>query len=1563
MADFKTALTALGRGEIKFELVADNIERLLIRRPQAALDLMQLLREAFSGGTINATLYEDLKRCVADCATEYTSIDPTSLIADEPTSLATVRAGEHTQFNRIDEPAALDSQPSDSSSWESRPLPFVEDLKLEPGTVLKERFILDDVLGSGGMGTVYKGRDLIKVEARDKNPFLALKVLNEDFKKHPDAFIALQREASRQQRLAHPNIATVYDFDRTSGGTVFLTMELLEGQPLNVFIKNVVKPRNGLPFHEAFPMIQGLGSALVYAHERNIVHSDFKPGNCFQTQDGTMKVLDFGIARAVMNPGQGDGEKTLFDPGKLGALTPAYASAEMLEQKEPDPRDDIYALACVAYELLTGRHPFNKLPANSARDNKLIPPAIKGLTRKQMRGLARGLAFDRKNRSQSVAEFLREFEGKTPPYKNPLIAIPVAAGLLALVGFAPVRDYLHQRDLDARAAEVSSGDNARVDAALLALGELQNPEDRSRVLMAVRDDLLAHFEGRLRAHVDLDRAQYDFAGARQLLDRLSQIDVYKDSAQVEALAARLDEQENNLLATQTERFNALIERGALTADPAQDDALDSLAVMQQVAPGVVAPMRQRLISALSRAIDQALLAQDLPRAELLLKTARELVPDSTNLQNQADRIETSRDRLALDEKVKQLTGSVTATLNTLRELADATALRDVIPQLAALDPNHPLLETTRGAVLPLITRELEALQDLARLRPSPLLANDYSPMLRALGAAELARQNDALIARLDQRLAAQALSILQHVDTDPTTQDPLTDEFIALATGRAWGRIARDAQAYRLLREADVGETENGSALATAAALATSEWLQPLLVKRRDKTRAPTATLDTLRAATSQTDLTEATETAVIDVYDDALRNGAQRKEAATLLAEFYARRIAALRNQSEWDRALAVSERSLALLPVQQSSIDSYAALTAAEQQATRTDLAARQAELRADLESLAANPVADRAWRDRVQKSMYELTVTFGEDAASLGELATRLGTLLVGQAREMRLAQRFAESENILARAARLAPALPELATERGELTRAAEEFANAQREEERIARLDALKATFRSQARANDVAGASASFNTLRSELGADDPFARGQGPEQLARAYYRSALARAGAKDFASALRYARDGLKLKPNDQELRLAVNEYTVNGNRQILARSLREPAFDVREALTQIAEIQTLDPRAYGADEARWAQALANRLRALQTAEGPISNPLLEQAQSVFAGNDLLAGIKPVPLPETAYSEAPAIESAIRSGQLTAARAQLAKAIADAPRHADVQRLKQLYNEQLGRAKGLYENYQTAYRKRDFVNAKSIIDEALAVWRDSETFQKEQNRVVAALEAKTAVDATPRDGPIPPSRAPCSAELAGHGARRQGVCFDMMSAQARGPLLVVVPGGEGVAAPFAIGKYELTVSDFNAYCRLSGDCTPLADREGVLPLTNVSIAQIEAYATWLSDRSGHTYRLPTGQEWEHAARAGGKQPQKDYNCRVEQNGQVLKGQTVMGVNTGKANGWGLYNYVGNAQELVRDAALQARGGAFEDAFGKCTIELAKPTDGAGDPATGFRLVREIR
>src|SRR6185312_12459404 len=107
---------------------------------------------------------------------------------------------------------------------------------LGAGSVVKDRFVLEEELGRGGMGIVFKARDLRKEEAQDRNPYVALKVLNEEFKRHPESLKALQRESRKAQHLAHPNVVTVYDFDR-DGANVFMVMELLEGRSLDRLIR------------------------------------------------------------------------------------------------------------------------------------------------------------------------------------------------------------------------------------------------------------------------------------------------------------------------------------------------------------------------------------------------------------------------------------------------------------------------------------------------------------------------------------------------------------------------------------------------------------------------------------------------------------------------------------------------------------------------------------------------------------------------------------------------------------------------------------------------------------------------------------------------------------------------------------------------------------------------------------------------------------------------------------------------------------------------------------------------------------------------------------------------------------------------------------------------------------------------------------------------------------------------------------------------------------------------------------------------------------------------------
>lgn len=307
--------------------------------------------------------------------------------------------------------------------------------------LLKGRFVLGDVLGAGGMGMVYKAKDLLKVEAQDKDPYVAIKVLSDEFKSHPEAFIALQRESRKTQRIAHPNIVNVHDFDR-DGDTVFMTMEFLDGKPLDKLIRQY--KTTGLPEEDAWSILEGISAALVYAHAEKIIHSDFKPGNIFVTEKGVAKVFDFGIARAVAKAEHFEesvDDKTVFDAGNLGALTPAYASLEMLEGDTPDVRDDIYALGCIAYEMFTGNHPFNRVHANEAMRLKMKAKRINNISKAQWKVIESAIAFKREDRVATVQEFWNRISAKTG---SKLLISGVTIAIVGLIAALAYQNFIYQ---------------------------------------------------------------------------------------------------------------------------------------------------------------------------------------------------------------------------------------------------------------------------------------------------------------------------------------------------------------------------------------------------------------------------------------------------------------------------------------------------------------------------------------------------------------------------------------------------------------------------------------------------------------------------------------------------------------------------------------------------------------------------------------------------------------------------------------------------------------------------------------------------------------------------------------------------------------------------------------------------------------------------------------------------------------------------------------------------------------------------------------------------------------
>ena len=301
---------------------------------------------------------------------------------------------------------------------------------VDVGSVVRGRFELESMIGEGGMGVVYRAVDRLHKEMQDRDPYVAIKILNANLTCHPSALIALQRETRKAQLLAHENIINVHSFDR-DGSLVYMTMELLDGKSLRSIVAEAES--QGLPAAEAVPMIRSMAKALAYAHDNDIVHSDFKPANVFLTCKRQIKVLDFGLARAnpIALPADGG---SLLDSPALGGMTPAYASPQVQDGEDPTPCDDVFALAIVAFELLTGRHPFDYECPDVARIPAVKSTPLPGLSRLQRNALMRAFSAESSARQKNAGEFLLEFDGPSKVKRAALMgtAAVFAVSIVAL---------------------------------------------------------------------------------------------------------------------------------------------------------------------------------------------------------------------------------------------------------------------------------------------------------------------------------------------------------------------------------------------------------------------------------------------------------------------------------------------------------------------------------------------------------------------------------------------------------------------------------------------------------------------------------------------------------------------------------------------------------------------------------------------------------------------------------------------------------------------------------------------------------------------------------------------------------------------------------------------------------------------------------------------------------------------------------------------------------------------------------------------------------------------------
>ncbi len=263
------------------------------------------------------------------------------------------------------------------------------------GSVLGDRYRLEARIGAGGMAEVYRGFDPVL------NRTVAIKILLPQFARDASFVERFRREAQAAARLNHPNIVGVYDTG-ADDGTQYIVMEFIEGRTLADFLAAGRRPT---PV-QAAEISQKICGALAAAHAQGVIHRDIKPGNVMVTRDGTVKVMDFGIARITTGV-----ETAPQTSAVLG--TASYLSPEQAQGGPVDARTDIYSLGAVLYELLTGRPPFigespvavaykqvNEAPVPPSQVNADVPPRMDAVV---MRALSKNPA----NRYQTAAGVLR----------------------------------------------------------------------------------------------------------------------------------------------------------------------------------------------------------------------------------------------------------------------------------------------------------------------------------------------------------------------------------------------------------------------------------------------------------------------------------------------------------------------------------------------------------------------------------------------------------------------------------------------------------------------------------------------------------------------------------------------------------------------------------------------------------------------------------------------------------------------------------------------------------------------------------------------------------------------------------------------------------------------------------------------------------------------------------------------------------------------------------------------------------------------------------------------------
>lgn len=279
----------------------------------------------------------------------------------------------------------------------------------QSGTLIGGRFLLQQELTGGSMGTLFQAVDERLAGAGGTTANVAIQILPAEISANARAMRALQQEVAKGRCLKHPNIVRFIDLEKDDDLN-FIVMEKLDGKLLATVLEDTGNQK--LDTLLSLDVVVAVAVALEFAHQRGVVHADINPGNIMITPSGELKLFDFGVARVWQTePRKDPGEKN----GESSGQSSAYSSMQVLTGEEPTVADDVFSLGCLLYRLITGFRVFGPRNAAAAAAEGMNPQKPQELNDTQWQALKKCLAYSRIPRFSSCAAFVAGLDGMTEP--------------------------------------------------------------------------------------------------------------------------------------------------------------------------------------------------------------------------------------------------------------------------------------------------------------------------------------------------------------------------------------------------------------------------------------------------------------------------------------------------------------------------------------------------------------------------------------------------------------------------------------------------------------------------------------------------------------------------------------------------------------------------------------------------------------------------------------------------------------------------------------------------------------------------------------------------------------------------------------------------------------------------------------------------------------------------------------------------------------------------------------------------------------------------------------------